>query len=238
MRYPRIMPRTPLLLLPGLLCDAALYGAQIDALADIADPIVADLTQDDSVQAMAARALATAPPAFALAALSMGGYVAFEILRQAPDRVSRLALLDTSAKPDTEEKKARRRALMDLAERGRFKGVTPKLLPTLVAPAHHKGPIADEVMAMAERVGKDAFLRQQTAIMNRPDSRPTLAEIKVPALVGAGALDELTPRPEAEEMHAGIAGSSFHVFGGAGHLPPLEKPAETSGVLRAWLSAS
>lgn len=232
------MPKTPLLLLPGLLCDAALYRAQIDALADIAEPLVADLAQDDSVQAMAARALSAAPPTFALAALSMGGYVAFEIMRQAPERVTRLALLDTSAKPDTEEKKERRRALMDLAEKGRFKGVTPKLLPTLVAREHHKGPIADEVMAMAERVGKDAFLRQQTAIMNRPDSRPTLATIKVPALVGVGAVDELTPRPEAEEMHAGIAGSSFHVFGGSGHLPPLERPAETSGVLRAWLGAS
>lgn len=236
MRYSPNMSKIPLLLFPGLLCDAALYRAQIDGLADIADATVADFTQDDSVAGMAARALAAAPPTFALAALSMGGYVAFEVLRQAPERVTRLALLDTSAKPDTEEKKAKRRALMDLAQRGRFKGVTPKLLPTLVAPEHHTGPIADEVMAMAERVGQEAFLRQQTAIMGRPDSRPTLTTIKVPTLVGVGALDELTPRPEAEEMHGGIAGSSFHVFGHAGHLAPLERPAEVTGVLRAWLS--
>ncbi len=227
--------KTPLLLLPGLLCDPALYRAQAEGLADIAEPVVADLTQDDSVEAMAARALASAPPVFALLGLSMGGYVAFEVLRQAPERVTRLALLDTTAKPDTEEKKERRRALMKLAQRGRFKGVTPKLLPTLVAPQHRKGPVADEVMAMAARVGKQAFLRQQTAIMNRPDSRPLLPTVRVPALVGVGAVDDVTPRPEAEEMHAGILGSSFHVFGSSGHLPPLEKPAEVTGVLRAWL---
>jgi pimeloyl-ACP methyl ester carboxylesterase len=231
------MPKTSLLFLPGLLCDEALFRAQVAGLADVADSTVADLTQDDSVAAMAARALAAAPADFALCALSMGGYVAFEILRLAPERVTRLALLDTSAKPDTDEKKARRRALMDQAKRGRFKGVTPKLLPTLVAPAHRTGPIADEVLAMAGRVGKEAFLRQQSAIMNRPDSRPTLTHVAVPTLVGVGAQDQITPLPEAEEMQSLIQGSTLHVFGESGHLPPLEQPDETTAVLRAWLSA-
>ena len=230
------MTKTALLFLPGLLCDAALYRAQIDGLADVADGMVADLTQDDSVAGMAARALKAAPSTFALCALSMGGYVALELMRQAPERVERLALLDTSAKPDSEEKKARRRALMDLAERGRFKGVTPQLLPTLVAPAHRKGPVADEVLAMAERVGKDAFLRQQTAIMNRPDSRPTLTHIAVPTLIGVGAEDAITPLPEAEEMHELVTGSKLKVFKGSGHLPTLEAPEAVTAALRRWLT--
>ncbi len=230
------MTKTPILFLPGLLCDAALYAAQVEGLADVADSQVADLTKDDSVEAMAARALAAAPAAFALVGLSMGGYVAFEIMRQAAGRVTHLALLDTSAKPDTDEKRERRRALMDLASRGKFKGVTPKLMPSLVAPAHQTGPIADEVLAMAGRVGKDAFLRQQTAIMNRPDSRPTLTHIAVPTLVGVGALDQLTPPAEAEEMHSLALGSTLKYFEGAGHLSTMERPAEVTAALRAWLA--
>lgn len=231
------MTKTTVLFLPGLLCDDALYKAQIQGLSDIADAMFADLTQDDSVAGMAARALAAAPSTFALCSLSMGGYVALEIMRQAPQRVERLALLDTSAKPDNDERKARRRALMELAERGRFKGVTPRLLPSLVAPAHRKGPVADEVFAMAERVGKEAFLRQQTAIMNRPDSRPTLTHIAVPTLVGVGAEDAITPLPEAEEMHDLITGSKLRVFMDAGHLPPLEVPDQVTAALRRWLTA-
>lgn len=229
------MPKTPLLFLPGLLCDAALFAPQIEGLAGLADSTVADLTLDDSVAAMAARTLAAAPEKFALCGLSMGGYVALEIMRQAPGRVLRLALLDTSAKPDTEEKKTRRRDLMALAERGKFKGVTPKLLPALVAPAHREGPVADEVFAMAARVGKDAFLRQQTAIMNRPDSRPTLTHIAVPTLVGVGDQDAITPPDEADEIHALIPGSTLTVFKGSGHLSTLEVPDQATAALRAWL---
>src|SRR5215469_18912975 len=114
------MAKTPLILLPGLLCDAALWGPQTAALADIADMSVADLTQADSMAAMAEAVLGAAPPKFALAGLSMGGYVAFEVMRRAPERVERLALLDTSARPDTPEHKRARRELMALAQRGEF----------------------------------------------------------------------------------------------------------------------
>jgi pimeloyl-ACP methyl ester carboxylesterase len=161
-----VTDRTPLVLLPGLLCDQALWQSQIEGLADLADPSVADLTQDASLPAMAARVLAAAPPRIALAGLSMGGYVAQEIMRRAPERVERLALLDTNARADRPDQTARRRDLIALARRGRFKGVTKRLLPYLIHPDRlDDTPLTGVVMGMAERIGREAFLRQEEAIM-------------------------------------------------------------------------
>src|SRR5918999_1395726 len=127
--------RTPLVLLPGLLLDEALWQPQLKALADVADMTVGDLTKDDSMAGMARSVLAAAPPRFALAGLSMGGYASFEIMRQAPERVTRLALLDTSARPDTAAQTKERRAFIGMCERGEFKGVTPRLLPRWIHPS-------------------------------------------------------------------------------------------------------
>ncbi|HTH27278.1 MAG TPA: alpha/beta hydrolase, partial [Sphingobium sp.] len=175
-----------LVLLPGLICDERLWRDVIAGLGGRAT--VADLTQDDSMAAMAARTLANAPARFALAGLSMGGYVAFEIMRQAPERVTHLALLDTSARPDTEERRETRRKGIEMIGQGKFIGVSRGLLGQLVARHHLGTPLAEEVQAMSERVGQEAYIRQQVAIMNRVDSRPTLAQIKVPTLVGVGEL--------------------------------------------------
>ena len=226
-----------LLLLPGLLCDARLWRDQGASLASLARPVVADLTQDDRIEAMAARALAAVPGRFALAGLSMGGYVALEIMRQAPGRVTRLALLDTSARPDTPEQTRRRRGLISLSRSGQFRGVTPRLLPQLIHPTRLDGPLAAEVMEMAERVGKDAFLRQQEAIMHRVDSRPDLSRIAVPTLVGVGAEDTLTPPALAAEMAAMTPGARLRRFAGAGHLPTMEVPEAVTAALAAWLTA-
>lgn len=226
----------PLLLLPGLLCDARLWRDQAAALAPLARPVVVDLTQDDRIEAMAARALAAVGGRFALAGLSMGGYVALEIMRRAPERVIRLALLDTSARPDTPEQMRRRRGLISLSRSGRFRGVTPRLLPQLIHPARLDGPLPREVMAMAERVGKDAFLRQQEAIMHRPDSRPDLPRIAVPTLVGVGAEDALTPPELAAEMAALIPGARLRHFADAGHLPTMETPDAVTAAMAAWLA--
>lgn len=230
------MNTVPLLFLPGLLCDEALWAQQMHALTDIATPQVADFTQDDSVAAMARRALAAAPERFALAALSMGGYVALEILRQAPERVLRLALFDTSAAPDDDARAARRRAAIASLAHGKFAGVTQQLLPQLVQPRHVDGPVGQVVRDMAARVGQDAFVRQQTAILGRPDSRPLLGQVRVPTLIAVGDSDQLTPLAEARVMHEGIAGSTLHVFEDCAHLPPLEWPEATTAVLREWLT--
>lgn len=229
--------RHDLLLLPGLLCDARLWRDPIAALADLADCQVADLTQDDTLRGMALRTLERAPPRFALAGLSMGGYVAFEILRLAPERVTRLALFDTSARPDTEEAARRRRGLMALTRTGQFRGVTPRLLPSLLHPEALEGPLGHEVRAMADRVGREAFLRQQLAILQRPDSRPMLPGIRLPTLVAVGEEDVLTPPALAEEIAAGIPGARLERIARSGHLPTMERPEESAALMREWLAA-
>jgi pimeloyl-ACP methyl ester carboxylesterase len=228
--------RVPLILLPGLLCDSGLWRAQATALADIAAVEVADLTRDDSIAAMARRVLGAAPPRFALAGLSMGGYVAQEIMRQAPERVSRLALLDSSSRADTPEQTARRRTLIDLARKNDVLGVVPLLWPGYVHAARQDdGALLEDFTAMTRRVGGAAFLRQQQAIMARPDGRSDLARIAVPALVLCGREDAVTPLAWHEEMAALIPGAELVVIERCGHLSTMERPAEVSAALRRWL---
>jgi pimeloyl-ACP methyl ester carboxylesterase len=233
-----MITKLPLVLVPGLLCDAALWRGQVDDLSDIAQPWIADVTRDDSMTAMARRVLAEAPAErFALAGLSMGGYVAQAIMREAPERVERVALLDTSAMADTPEQTARRHGLIDLAEKGDFKGVTPRLLPLFIHPDRLSDrPLTDAVMAMTERVGKDAFLRQQRAIMGRPDNRPNLLKINCPALVLCGRQDQMTPLGWNEEIASLIPGARLNIIEDCGHLTTMERPWETSVALRQWLT--
>jgi pimeloyl-ACP methyl ester carboxylesterase len=222
-----------LLLLPGLLCDARLWRDVIAGL-----PVrshIADLTQDDSMPAMAQKALAAAPPRFALAGLSMGGYVALEITRQAPERVTHLALLDTSARADDEARKETRRKGIEMVGQGRFIGVSRGLLASLLAQHHLGTPLAQEVQAMSERVGPEAYVRQQTAILNRIDSRPLLPAITQPTLVGVGEADKLTPPELAEEMAAAIPGAELVRFPDSAHLPTMENPGAVVSAMQAWL---
>lgn len=228
----------PLVMLPGLLCDQRLFEQQRQALEGWAPVEVADLTRDDSIAGMARRVLGEAPERFALAGLSMGGYVALEIMREAPERVTRLALLDTQARADLPEAGAMRRDLMALAGRGAFKGVSSRLMPRLL---HHDRlqdeALVDAVKAMAEAVGKDAFVRQQTAIMGRIDSRPHLPAIACPTLVLCGREDALTPPELHLEMAALIPRATLVVIPGAGHLAPMERPGAVSAHLRLWLES-
>lgn len=228
----------PLVLVPGLLCTEALFAAQIAALSTkAATKVVMDQTRHDSLPAIASAILAEAPPKFALAGLSMGGYVSLEIMRQAPERVLKLALLDTSARSDTPEQSSRRRGLIQLAEMGEFKGVTPRLLPLLVHPARlEDGPLCDSIVAMAGVVGQAGFLRQQKAIMARIDSREGLMRIACPTLVLVGRQDALTPVEHAEEMAAAIPGARLEIVEHCGHMSTMEKPRTVSRALEAWLN--
>jgi len=229
------MDKLNLVLLPGLVNDARLYENQVVELSHAADTTVGDVSGADSMPALAAAILAKAPPRFALAGLSMGGYVAFEIMRQAPERVSALALLDTSARPDTEESSANRRRLMELAEKD-YETVIDTLLPKMLHPAHLKDASKAGVFkAMARSVGKDAFLRQQRAIIGRIDSRPHLNKIKCPTLVLCGREDAVTPVEIHQEISAGIAGSALTVVEECGHLSPLDQPRAVASALQKWL---
>ena len=230
--------KQPLVLLPGLLCDAALWEPQVAHLADIADFFVADLTKQRSIEEMAASVLRDAPwRQFALAGLSMGGYVAQEIMRQAPQRVTRLALLDTRSRAELPEETQRRRQLMELAQSGRnFTPVTNRMLPFLVHESRVKdGPLVAVIRAMAERTGIDAYLRQQNAIIARADYRAMLPTIGCSTLVLCGRQDRLTPLENSEQMAAAIPGASLVVIEECGHMSTLERPARVNGALRAWL---
>lgn len=229
--------KEPLVLVPGLSCNAALYAPQWPALADGRPTLVADHTRDDTLSAIVKRLLAAAPPRFALCGLSMGGYVAFEVLRQAPERVTRLALLDTSAKPATPNTNVPREQMIALAEKGAFDNVTTLLWQKLVAPAHlTEEPLRLLVRQMADEVGAEGFVRQQKAIMRRPDSRPVLAGLSIPTLVLVGEEDQITPVAEAQEM-AGLVGvcARLAIVRECGHLSTLEAPEAVTGELLRWL---
>jgi pimeloyl-ACP methyl ester carboxylesterase len=228
--------QSTLVLLPGLLCDKALWRHQVETLTDICQPWVADLTQDDTISAMAERVLEQAPRTFCLAGLSMGGYVAQEIMRKAPERVERLALINTNARADTEAQVNTRRELIRISQSGKFKGVTPRLLPNLIHPSRLKDPlVADVVLQMAERVGQEAFTRQQKAIMSRVDGRGDLPAIRVPTLVMCGRQDAISSLAFHAEMAEALPNGRLVVVEDCGHLVPLERPYAASAVIRYWL---
>lgn len=223
---------------PGLNCTGALFAPQIAALADRHRCHVADHGAADSLEAIAASILASAPDRFALLGLSMGGYVAYEILRQQPQRVSRLALLDTRARLDTPEDAERRRQTIALAEGGRFEELHGILWPRLVHPSRHSDKALESVVTtMMAETGPERFVRQQTAVLNRADYRPLLAEIDVPTLVLVGGDDEITPPAHARELHAAIAASRYVEVAACGHLSSLERPSEVSAALEEWLGS-
>lgn len=232
------MKNVPLLALPGLLDDERLWRAQTAALLPEHAVTSFALTPHTSMAELASMALARAPAErFALAGLSMGGYLAFEIMRQAPQRVVALALLDTSARADTPEQTEMRRALM--AQSGSdFGAAMAALLPRMVHPSRLAEPaIVDVLDAMSRSIGREGFMRQQEAIIGRVDSRPALATIACPTLVLCGREDLLTPLELHEEMAAGIVGSELVVIEACGHMSPIERPQEVNDALRRWLGS-
>jgi pimeloyl-ACP methyl ester carboxylesterase len=227
----------PVVLIPGLTCTARLYAEQIPALWRFGPVMIADHTRDDSMTAIARRILAAAPPRFALAGLSMGGYIAFEIMRQAPERVAKLALLDTGARGDTPEQTERRKIVIGLARSGRYAEVPDIAFPVYVhRDRHGDAALKRIVRTMAEDTGAQAFLRQQQAIISRPDSRPGLAAISCPTLVLVGDGDEATPPELAREIAAGVAGSRLVLIPRSGHLSTLEQPEAVTQALVEWMA--
>lgn len=231
------MTSLPTVLVPGLLCSPRLYAEQLPALWRSGPVTVASHRHDDSMAALAGRVLAAAPPRFALVGLSMGGYLAFEIMRQAAHRVERLALLNTSAHPDTAEATERRLEQIAMARDGKLAAVVGMLSRRWVRAAARDDPaLLGVIRQMADETGPEAFVRQQVAIMNRPDSRPGLTAIGCPTLVVAGAEDEVTVPGHAEEMAGRIPHARLVVIPECGHLSTLEQPRAVTQALTGWLS--
>jgi pimeloyl-ACP methyl ester carboxylesterase len=226
----------PVVLIPGLTCTARLYAEQIPALWHFGPVTIANHTRDDNMAAIARRILGAAPPRFALAGLSMGGYIAFEIMRQAPQRVAKLALLDTGARGDTPEQTERRKVVIGLAKSGRYAEVPDIAFPVYVHRNRHgDAALKRMVRTMAEETGVEAFLRQQQAIIGRPDSRPGLPAIACPTFVIVGEGDEATPPELSREIAAAIPGSRLVLIPDSGHLSTLERPQAVTDVLVEWM---
>jgi len=228
--------RQALVLVPGLSCDRHVWQAQIAGLADIAEVTVGDTLKDDSIVLMASRVLDAAPERFAIAGFSMGGYVAMEIWRRAPERVTRLALVDTNARADSEEQAALRRAAIATARSRGFEHVLRGSLRQLVAPDCPEA-LFEEVVQMALRVSFGTYMDQQAAIIDRADSLETLGTVTVPAMVMVGEADALTPPRLAEEMVQALPGAVYEVIADAGHMAPMEQPEAVNTAFRRWLTA-
>src|SRR3954466_14134676 len=200
-RNPQMPPSLPVVLVPGLDCSARLYAPQIPVLWRFGPVTVVGHTRDDSMPAIAQRILADAPPRFALAGLSMGGYIALEIVRQAAKRVVKLALLDTGARADTAEASEKRRASIAAVEGGRFDEVIDVQFPIYVHPSRANDAILKaEYVAMCDDVGPEAYVRQQKVIMARADSRPLLPSIRCPTPALVRQEDAATPGGPAHGM--------------------------------------
>lgn len=226
---------TPLVLIPGMMCDTRMWGGLPSALYPRAVGHALPVGSD-TIQALAATLLRNAPNRFALAGLSMGGIVAMEVLRQAPDRVERLALLDTNPMAETPQMQARRGPqIARVLAGGLGQVMRDEMKPLYLADTPHRAEILDLCMEMALSLGPEAFAAQSRALASRPDQTTTLAAFKGPALVLMGEHDIPCPQPRHDLMHALMPQSRLVVIAGAGHLPTLEKPLETTAALRRWL---
>ncbi|WP_186192091.1 alpha/beta fold hydrolase [Burkholderia gladioli] len=229
---------TPIVLIPGLLCTAEVFAPQIPALWPYGPVTVASTLEGDSIAAMAAAILASAPPRFALAGFSMGGYLAHEILRRAPERVTRLALLSTSARADQPIQVEMRQALLEAAKHGDYDTVLANATLNTAHVSLRRDPVfAATKRRMAADIGRAAFARQTAAVIGRPDSRRELPSIAVPSLVLVGDSDPVTPPEFAREMAEAIPSAKLVIVPECGHTSPLERPEAVNAALRDWLAA-
>lgn len=225
-----------LVLVPGHLCNDVLWEHQVAGLRDIAQPMIADVTQDDSLSGMAARLLRQAPPRFSLAGLSMGGMVCMEVMRQAPERVQRLALLDTNPGADNAERAAQRRKMVDRFNAGEVDALVQEFLE-LVVPASRLGEeeVIRPMRAMMTAVAEKAFPTQVKALIERQDSRADLPGYDLPVRVICGREDRLTPLAFHEEMAGLIPGADLTVIEDCAHMSTMERPLEVNAAMREWL---
>jgi len=225
-----------LVLVPGLLCSHDLWLDQIGEFEEDYDLMIFDHTQYDNLLDMVRHFLADAPEKFNLAGLSMGGYIAFEIMRQAPQRVAKLILLDTNARADRQPQIDMRDALIKRAAAEDIRSIAQELIPYLIHPDRlNDTELCERILDMASEVGAEGFQRQQRALIARPDSREALPGIACPTLIICGEDDRLTPPKVHQEMADLIPGAQYHLIPNCGHLSTMECPEEVNGLMRAFL---
>ncbi|KIN61643.1 Alpha/beta hydrolase-like protein [Sulfitobacter noctilucae] len=226
----------PLVLLPGMMCDARVFGPQIAELSADMAVMVAPVTQGERIEEIASGLLDLLPKRFALAGLSMGGIVAMELLRRAPDRITRIALMDTNPLAETPVIAANREPQIVKVRSGRLlEVVRDEMKPDYLAPGPHRGAVMELVMDMAETLGPEVFIRQSRALQRRRDQQAILRKCRTPALVLCGEHDQLCPVKRHTFMAELIPYAELVVLEHAGHLPTLEQPAETTAALRNWM---
>ena len=232
-----ILVPVPLVLLPGMMCDVRLYTPQLVAFSPWRSVVFSPVSGADSVAELARQILATAPPRFALAGLSMGGIVAMDLVRQAPERVAGLALLDTNPLAEAEKVAARRTGQLARVAAGELKAVMREdMKPHYLTSGPRRNQILDLCLEMALALGPEVFARQSHALRTRPDQTETLRAFRAPAVILCGEDDALCPRSRHELMAELMPQADFHVIPGAGHLPTLEQPDLTTRYLERWLT--
>jgi len=219
-----------------MMCDARLFAPQIAALSAGRAVLVPPLTGTNTIAGMAHLVLKFAPPQFALAGLSMGGIVAMEIMRHAPERVTHLALMATNPKAEDPAVSANREHQKAQVRRGHLRAVLrDEMKPNYLADSAHKADILDLCMTMAMQLGPEAFLSQSEALASRPDQQDNLKLVTVPSLILCGKEDRLCPLDRHVLLAQLICGARLEIIDGAGHLPTLEQPEATNTALRIWL---
>jgi len=230
--------RENLVLVPGLLCHHDLWRDQICAFEEDFNLIIFDHTRQDNLPDMVCDFLTDAPETFNLAGLSMGGYIAFEIMRQAAIRVKKLILLGTNARADRLSQVQMREALITRAGEEDIRSIAEELTEYLIHPSRLKdADLCERILDMASDVGAEGFKRQQHALIQRPDSRELLSGFTCPALIICGEEDILTPPKVHEEMVNLIAGSHYHPIANCGHLSSMECPEEVNELMRKFLES-
>lgn len=231
------MSGLPIVFIPGLMCTGRLYHYQCEALGEAHPVLLGNHWSAASMGEIADQILAVAPERFALAGTSMGGYVAFEILRRAPERIEKLVLMSTSARPDTPERSHVRHQQLEWTRHHGMRAGTRALWDHLVHPARHEDhPLLTTFIEMAEIVGIEGYARQTEAIIGRADSRPLLGALTMPTLVIAGADDKLIPPDQSREIAAGIAGSRLEIVPDCGHMGMIEKPDTYTKLIGTFLA--
>lgn len=231
------MRKDPLILLPGTLCDERLWAHQVEQLGDVADVTVGDLTLDNTIEGMARTVLDNAPEKFALAGLSLGGIVAMEVVHQAPDRVTKLAILNSNPYGPTPRQIDTWNHFKQLVKDGRFCEITKEyLLPHLIHPDRQQDKeLTAMIIAMADQIGPNAYVRQLDALATRGDSRDRLTKIKCPTILVSGQEDSVCPLRLHKEMNGLIPNSQLSVINHCGHLSTIEQPEIVTSILKSWL---